>query len=185
MRALIPIASLMLMLGCASIPPLDTTTISQTPASASQMAFAGRIVRVCSGLPDADRVMAAFEAMGHQVGRWRMIMGGGEELVSPRQVSFERGDVIVQASETDCYVGVKGMTPEQSYQLAQPWVRHFGAITNAEAGQGLSPHVVQAWGGRPKGTPVVLIAAHKTWPWDRGEWPDVPGAAVTLWVSPR
>ncbi len=125
-------------------------------------------------------MFAAFAAMGYASGETRATQRNGNTLTSGRVVSYNDGGVIVQVSEQRCYIGVLSMTPEQSLQLAQPWVREYRAITNAEFGDGLSPHVVQAWRVQPGPVPTVLIAAHKTWPWDRGTWPDEPGAAVTL-----
>ena len=127
----------------------------------------------------------SFEALGYRsanapdTSSRTQLAGGGTRVVIPT-VSHDTGEVIVQAGGGYCYVGLRGMTPDQSFRLAQPLVREFGATTNAENDQGLSEHVVQAWQVRNTSVPTVLIAAHRTWPWDRGNWPQVPGAAVTL-----
>lgn len=71
-------------------------------------------------------------------------------------------------------VGVEGMTPEQSYQLALPLVAYFEATSNTELGQGLTPNAVEAWRAAGATTPV-FIAAYKTW-----DVLGVPGAAVRL-----
>ncbi|MFW8635439.1 hypothetical protein [Cribrihabitans pelagius] len=178
--------------GCGGIPPVDTNTISVSPAGSVAFAEAKRAVRACTALPDDSELFDRFEALGY----WsrpetntaspetedtsRTGKGGGLHYVLGPRVSHDTGEVIVQAGAGNCYVGLRGMTPAQSYELAQILVTAFDATTNAENGEGLSDHVVQAWQVRDKGRPKVLIAALKTWPWGRGEWPGEPGAAVTL-----
>lgn len=73
-----------------------------------------------------------------------------------------------------CIVGLEGMTPQQSFQLAEPRARKFDAQTNAERGQGLVSNAVQAWAsiGESRG---VYVAAYKTW-----EVLDSRGAAARL-----
>lgn len=171
--------------GCAQIPPVNTATISDSPANTAAFAEARQAVRACAGLPDAKAMFDRFEAIGYRSPlapdrASRTALPGGQTRVVIPTVSHDDGDVIVQAGDGYCYVGLRSMTPQQSYTLAQILVERFGATTNAENGQGLSDHVVQAWRVESNGTPVVLIAAHKTWPWARGRWPSVPGAAVTL-----
>ncbi len=171
--------------GCVGIPEVNTNTISTTPASSMTMNIARKAVRACAELPNSTAMFDRFEATGFRSPNApdfasRTKAAGGEVRVVIPLVSFDDGNVIVQAGIGYCYVGVRGMTPQQSFELAQPLVSRYKAITNAEHGDGLSDHVVQAWRVQPKGVPRVLIAAHKTWPWSRGKWPSVPGAAVTL-----
>ena len=171
--------------GCVGIPPVNTKSISTSPASAVAFKEAQKAVRACTGLPDAPKMFDRFEAIGYRsplapdVGSKTKLANGKTRVVVPAVV-HDTGEVIVQAGAGYCYVGLRGMTPQQSYALAQILVRSFGATTNASYGEGLSDHVVQAWRIQKGGVPSVLIAAHKTWPWDRGSWPAVPGAAVTL-----
>lgn len=174
-----------ILAGCASIPPANTKSISTSPASSVAFNEAKKAVRACAGLPDATKMFGRFEAIGYRsplapdTASRDELPDGTTRVVVPI-VSHDTGDVIVQAGIGYCYVGLRGMTPQQSYNLAQVLVTNYGATTNAENGQGLSDHVVQAWRVQRNGTSAVLIAAHKTWPWDRGRWPNEPGAAVTL-----
>ncbi len=174
-----------LTVGCASIPPVNTSTISTTPASSAAFAEAKRAARACTGLPDEQEMLRRFRALGYRTPAGPDTdsnEGSANEnafILGPL-VQHDDGSVIVQAGTGYCYVGLRSMTPEQSRQLAQILVSKYGATTNAENGQGLSDHAVQAWRVQNGGVPKVLIAANKTWPWDRGLWPDVPGAAVTL-----
>lgn len=85
--------------------------------------------------------------------------------------------------ERVCIVGLKNMTPAQSYELAQPWVRQFGALTNAERGQGLSDKVVQAWASL-RSDRKVYVAAYKSWAARRSPFPRGPGASVRLIYIP-
>lgn len=174
-----------LIASCVGIPPLNTSTISTTPASSSNINTVRKAVNACAGLPDAPKMFGRFEAAGFRppnspkVASTTELANGGTRVVVP-VVAYDDDDVIVQAGDGYCFVGLRGMTPQQSYQLAQILVKEFNATTNAANGQGLSHHVVQAWQVQENGRAKVLIAAHKTWPWDQGRWPDVPGAAVTI-----
>lgn len=177
--------SMALVSGCARIPPVNTATISKSPASSVAFAEARKAVRACSALPDVKAMFDRFEAIGYRSpsapdSASRTDLPGGKTRVVIPVVSHDDGEVIVQAGAGYCYVGLRGMTPQQSFTLAQLWVKRYGATTNAENGDGLSDHNVQAWRVQRNGVPSVLIGAHKTWPWDRGRWPSVPGAAVTL-----
>jgi len=181
----IAIGALMLFSSCASIPPVNTNTISNSPAGSKAFAEARKAVRACAGLPDAKAMFDRFEAIGYRSAKApdaksRTDLPNGGKIVVIPLVSHDDGEVIVEAGAGYCYVGLRGMTPQQSFLLAQSLAKRFEATTNAENGQGLSDHVVQAWQVQRNGTPTVLIAAHKTWPWDRGVWPSEPGAAVTL-----
>lgn len=182
-RALLTL--LVVVSGCGGIPAVNTETISTVPASPAAFNEAKEAVRACAALPDETELFDRFEAIGYWAPPASDVAPptqstDGKTWVLGRVVSHDTGDVIVQASRGYCYVGLRGMTPQQSYELAQILVTKFHATTNAENGDGLSDHVVQAWQVQQKGTANVLIAAHKTWPWDRGRWPSGPGAAVTL-----
>lgn len=174
-----------LLSGCVSRPPVDLTTISKSPVGAKAFAEAKRAIRACAGLPDSKRMFDNFEAIGYRSPHApdfasKTALPGGKTKVVVPTVWYSNGDLFIQAGIGYCYVGLRGMTPEQSYQLALPLVAKYGATTNKENGQGLSDHVVQAWRVQDIGPPTVLIAAHKTWPSGRGRWPSEPGAAVTL-----
>lgn len=168
--------------GCGGIPEVNTKTISTSPASPEHFAKAKKAVRNCTAYPNSGAVLAAFERQGHTAGRARMILKDGTELVSNPTITHDDGDLIISVSSRHCYVGLRGMTPKQSFELAKIWATQYRSSTNAELGQGLSDHVVQAWRTRyPNKT--LYVAAHKTWPWDRGRWPNTPGAAVTLQID--
>jgi len=174
-----------MLAGCASVPSVNTKTISGVPASSVSFNEAKRAVRACTGLPNASEMFDNFEAIGYRSplapdSTSKTKLPNGKTRIVVPLVVHDAGDVIVQAGEGYCYVGLRGMTPQQSFNLAQILVEKFGATTNAENGQGLSDHAVQAWRVQGSGTPSVLIAAHKTWPWDRGSWPNEEGAAITL-----
>lgn len=101
-----------------------------------------------------------------------------------------------------CFVGLENMTPSQSAQLAQIWVRAHRAKPNSEFGDGLSDRVSRAWRhvfSEPAQSPDkaaydhrIFISAYKTWPhgpydpqrnlpFDTdGVFPETPGAAVGL-----
>lgn len=183
-----PLLCLLGLIECATIPPVNKATMSGSAAPANAFAQAQRAVQVCSRLPNASAMFDGFEAMGFRstsapdrVSR-QQIANGGERVVIPN-VRFDNGQVIVQAGLDYCHVGLRNMTPSQSLRLGEMLAGRYGARTNAELGQGLSDHVVQAWQVRNSSVPKVLIASLKTWPWDRGQWPKTPGAAVTLTVN--
>jgi|GEM_PF-2554831 len=176
--------------GCVSnstVNTVNTATISSSQASAKAFSKAKRAVQACSGLPNSKKMFDSFEAIGYRSTlapdfASRTELPGGKTRVVVPNVRYNDGELIVQAGLDYCYVGLRGMTPAQSYQLALPLVQRYGATTNEENGQGLSARVVQAWRVQDHGTPSVLIAAHKTWPRDRGTWPSEPGSAVTLFA---
>lgn len=179
----------LMVAGCGGIPPVDTSTISRKAASPTEFGKAERAVRICANLPDAEAMFRGFEAVGYRehVGPYRSLRqelpNGQTRFVVP-SVSYDSGQLIIQANEQTCYVGLRSMTPEQNFELAQIWARHYDLATNSELGQGLSDHVVQAWQAKSYPSSSTLVAAYKTWPWDRGKWPkDEPGAAVTLRVN--
>ena len=100
-----------------------------------------------------------------------------------------------------CWIGLEGVTPKQSVELAQIWVAAFDAKPNSAYGDGLSDHVSGAWCNlftEPERFPDkarykhrVFIAAYKTWthgPYDPQRntafkvegFPKVLGAAIKL-----
>lgn len=165
-----------LLSGCA--PQVDETLISYFDAPEQNMSEARRAVDLClktSGswnlreqlFRQARYLDATFEDPERDIDKLRAVV-----LIQPET------DVVVQlgadGGKSGCIVGLKGMTPQQSYELAQPLVAHFGAISNTALGQGLTPNAIEAW--RASGTYApIFIAAYKTW-----NVLEAPGAAVRL-----
>lgn len=168
---------------CADAPVLNTETISSTPASARNIAKARQIANICSRFPNRDAVFDGLQALGHTSGQLRIVLNNGKELVGGRTVQFDDGKVIATVSEEHCFIGLRDMTPDQSFALANTWAKHFDLQTNAESGQGLSDRVVQAWRAKTNPGTQILVAAHKTWPHQGSPWPKEPGAAITLRYS--
>lgn len=194
--------------GCG-IPPVDTTYISAVPASAQSFAVAQRAVRACSTVSSPDRVLSNFRKAGFQVSdtRSRTFGGASTELGSiiapdPTVTVFYEVAQYDKRQIAECNVGLAGMTPEQSKQLADIWVKAHGAKSNAEHGDGLSDHVSGAWRRLytgPKNAPPeaayihrLFITSFKTWPHGpyavrshipsaaKEVFPKKPGAAVRL-----
>jgi len=165
---------------CVGVPALNTETISSTPASKNGIAKVRRFASICSRFPNRDAVFQGFQAMGHPSGQIHIVLDNGKELVGGRSVQFDDGEVIVSVNEEQCFIGLRSMTPDQSFALAKIWATHFDLITNAEAGDGLSDRVVQAWRAKTYPGVQILVAAHKTWPNQGSPWPKEPGAAITL-----
>lgn len=171
---------LVLTVASACAPPVDETLISYFGAGETEMAKAREAVDVCmrTALPGAWDT------------RETMIRNAGyvdATFANPdRDIDDLKGMVLIHPStETvvhlgadggrgGCIVGLKGMSPQQSYELALPLVEHFDAVSNTELGQGLTPNAIEArrfWGpGYP-----IFIAAYKTW-----DILEEPGAAVRL-----
>lgn len=166
----------MLLAGCA--PSVDEKLISYFPAPADQIALAEDAVDICGRTPKAYQFREAlFRSLGfsepddpelHIMAKQKR----GTVLVKPGS------DVVVQlggdGGRSGCIVGVKGMTPQQSFDLALPWVQKYEAVSNEELGQGLTHNAIQAWRTSDE-DPTVFIAAYKTW-----DVLGVPGAAVRI-----
>lgn len=170
--------------GCSGVPPVNTSTISETPANAQRYAAARQAVNICSKLPDTEAVMRGFEALGYQRSRLEFTTNGGKKLIS-ESINSQSKDLKIIASSEGCTIGLEGMTPDQSYRLALPWVRKFGLVTNESLGQGVSPHVVQAWQFPTFPNSQILVSAGKTWHWDGAVSSNVPGASVRLIFNQR
>jgi hypothetical protein len=188
------------LIGCG-VPALDTTLVSQTPADARIFAIAQRAVRACSRMPDRDNVLRAFRASGFGVTE-QSIEGVQGRSSTRAIITAPDSAVSVLYHGSHCYVGLLGMTPDQSRDLAGIWATAFGASPNSAHGDGLSDHVSGAWRrffNEPADIPNhgafthrIYIAAYKTWPqgpYDPqrsvpfpvdGLFPDQPGAAVKL-----
>lgn len=198
-RKLILFATILATAGC-EIPPVDETYISKTPASSKSFAVAERAVKACSDLADREKVQRNFQRAGFGVSVQHVIAKTGRQI--PRMIISPPDEAVsVLYFGSSCYVGLEGMTPDQSKQLAQIWVDAHGAQPNSAYGDGLSDHVSGAWRrfvSEPHRIPDkaayshrIFIGAHKTWPHgpydpqrDVGfaipEFPKVPGAAVHL-----
>lgn len=182
--------------GCG-IPPVDKTLISDNPASAESFAIAQKAVRACYGA----NALSKFRRAGFGVSTQQFQLKNGRE--STRIFISSPDDAVSVLYHGDsCYVGLKNMTPSQSAQLAQIWVKAFEAKPNSAYGDGLSDHVSGAWRNfftEPASIPDkaaythrIYIAAYKTWPsgpYDpqrnipysiEGIFPDGQGAAVEL-----
>ncbi len=186
-------AVLAFLSGCG-IPPVDTKTISQSPARPQDMALAQKAVRACAGVPDNDNVTRALTNAGFQVTTVQAPIRGGR-TVSRYDVQSPNDRVIVFYQARTCYVGVVDMTPAQSKELATFWVDAYDAKPNGTYGDGLSDHVSGAWRRYFYDWPNhinLYIAAYKTWPsgpydpqnkygFDIGDvFPNTKGAAVKL-----
>ncbi|WP_321830003.1 hypothetical protein [Thalassovita sp.] len=158
--------------------PVDQKMVSTVPASAQQFSEAQKAAAVCGRhAPNWVAASQSLKSIGYH------------ETEDPRLASIQKSQraVILEKTGTDvvvllgasggegaCIVGLEGMTPQQSLELAKPWVKTFGVRTNAERGQGLAKNAVEAWGTIEENR-VVYIAAFKTW-----DVLDAPGAAARL-----
>lgn len=149
----------------------------KAPATPKQMATAGKALALCTkAAPDWQKAQAGFRQAGYAPTRSKKMQSAAKRQ---RAIILENGAGVVvflarSGKSNGCFVGVRGMTPKQAFDLAAPIAKSYRAVTNAELGQGLSKEVVEAWRVTNK-TPKVFIAAHKQW-----DVLDVPGAAVSL-----
>ncbi|WP_424967024.1 hypothetical protein [Dinoroseobacter sp. S375] len=188
------------VIGC-TVPPVDPTFISSVPADPQSFAVAQKAVRACSDPLNKERVLKNFQRAGFTVSQYPVAsrFGGTATRID---VSAPDPAVSVLYQSGRCYVGLEGMTPSQSAQLAEIWVNAHNARPNSEFGDGLSDHVSGAWRHfftEPARVPSkaayyhrIYIAAYKTWPHGAydpqssfaydisGVFPDKPGAAVEL-----
>lgn len=150
--------------------------ISAKPLPQAQMSVASRATSICAKhAPNDEGAIEDFLVNGfHPTSDKRLV------AISNRYAGeiLESGGVVVQVGkqgrEFGCVIGAVGMTPEQSYNLALPWVSQYNAQTNAERGQGLSKKVVQAWGIHEENR-IVYLSALKSW-----DVLDTAGAAARL-----
>lgn len=162
---------------------VDQAMISNVPISSLEFTDAQNAAAICGrNAPNWDAAETALKANGYL------------ETTDPRLVGIQQQQraVILESANSDvlvlvgsrggegaCIVGAEGMTPQQSSELALPWVRQFDAQTNADRGQGLANNAVQAWGTLEEDR-IVFIAAYKTW-----DVLDAPGAAARLLYRER
>ncbi len=159
--------------GCMTAEGTNQT--APVEASDEQFAFASQAAKVCSdNFPNEKAAEAKFKSLEYEE------VGGQTGF---RYYRSESTDVILvigrMSKERICIVGLENMSPDQSYKLALPWVNKYGAITNAERGQGLSKKVVQAWASFDDNR-NVYIAASKSWQESREPFPKTPGASIRL-----
>ena len=151
--------------------------ISSVPASSSQFRIAQTAVSICGqNFPGLESTASNLRAAGFQETQNPRFTGISS---LQRFIIFEHPDAsilvgLANRGQRVCLVGLEGMTPNQSFSLAQAWVKRYGATTNAENGQGLSSQVVQAWQSANLDR-TVFIAALKSFPFF-----EKPGAAVRL-----
>ncbi|SHH91458.1 hypothetical protein SAMN05443551_3542 [Marivita hallyeonensis] len=198
--SIIAAACIAILPGCG-IPPVDTSTVSRMPANAQSFAVAQRAARACSHASSPTTVSQAMRRAGFAVSQERVTVRGGRQVTRFRITSPDDA-VRILYFPGSCYVGLEGMTPAQSSQLASIWVEAHQLLSNAEFGDGLSSHVSGAWRRFftepprfPDKAPYahrIYVAAYKTWPsgpydpqrslaYDIGDFfPKTPGAAVRL-----
>lgn len=162
--------------GCSA-----TVSTSPAPAPAHQFSAAKSAASLCaSEAPNWEAVENAFLANGFVETKKTRLQTGRNEIF----LEDEDSDVLVligsKGKEGACIVGLPGMTPQQSYELALPWVRKYGAVSNADRGQGLSKKAVQAWAAFDDSR-NVYIAAYKEW----REVLNVPGASARLLMTTK
>ncbi|MBY5935476.1 hypothetical protein KUV51_20885 [Tateyamaria omphalii] len=145
---------------CVTPPPAGK--ISDTAISQTTLSVAAQAVDICGRtFPNVTGTAEALQQAGFSETAERF--ENGKELDDPsRQVRVQVGERPAGGGRKEhvCLISVIGMTPEQGFALAQPWVQRYGAITNAEAGQGLSPRAIQAWRSQTRDR-IVFIAARK------------------------
>ncbi len=172
----------------------DEAMISEIPADASSLAIAQQAVKACASLPDEDGVSRSFKQAGFQVSKQPVALSNGRET-ERMLVKAPNENVSVLVHGNNCYVGVVGMTPGQSVELAQHWVSKFKAHSNSAHGDGSAEQVAGAWRKFENKVGLehtVFIAAYKSWPTGPYDpqrnvafsvsdlFPNVPGAAVKL-----
>lgn len=158
--------------------PVDQSQVSTVPVSQQQFSDAQNAAEICGRFaPDMDRTEQVLRSGGYTDAQKEIFVNTARDqritiLESPNSDTI----VVLLARRIEglCVVGLEGMTPEQSFQLALPWVEKFGALTNAERGQGLANNAVQAWASSNEDR-LINIAAYRTF-----EGADVSGASVRL-----
>ena len=173
------LAALTMVLLSSCAPNVDEKLISYFGAPDENVSEARKAAEICLKNSFQQReptfrlsgyVDAMFENPERDIEEIR-----GTVLIQPNS------GVVVQLGEdgkgsSGCIVGLKGMSPRQSHDLALPWVRHFNGVSNEERGQGLTPNAIQVWRGvSPRSRLQVFIVAYKTW-----DILEVPGAAIRL-----
>ncbi|MEV8467933.1 hypothetical protein AB0T83_14230 [Fluviibacterium sp. DFM31] len=176
------VVGIALLAGCDT--PVDPALVSAAPAAPQQFSAAKAAAAICGrNAPNWSAAEAQLVAAGYRetTSDWLPSVLPSTAAQKAGQITILEKpgtDVVVQfgtrAGEGACLVGLKNMTPQQSYALALPWAQQFDAETNAERGNGLAKNAVQAWfASDDDGN--TYIAAMKTWPLLDG-----PGAVARL-----
>lgn len=164
-------------------PMVDTQMISATGVSVATMSKAQQAAQICAqNAPNWVDVENALKVSGFaETQDERLTEIARAQRAAILENASEQVVVLVgsRGGEGACIVGARGMTPQQSFQLASPWAEQFDLQTNEERGQGLANNAVQAW-GRIDDTGVIFTAAYKTW-----DVLDEPGAAARLLMTVR
>lgn len=173
------LATALLLTGCMTEEtPSSYTPASYTAATQQQFAVAKSAASTCAQhAPNWTTVEAALLQKGYIAtpdARLKSIQSKQRATILEKPQSGVVVLIGTKSKEGACIIGLKGMTPEQSYELALPWVEQYGAVSNSERGQNLSKRAVQAWAARVDNR-QIYIAAYKTW-----DVLDVPGAAARL-----
>ena len=182
-----PIKTVITILGAVTLsacdPTVDTQLISTTDVPVTTFSKAQQAARICAqnapnwvDVEDALKVSGFAESQNE-----RLTAIAREQRAAILEDVSEQVVVLVgsRGGEGACIVGARGMTPQQSFQLAAPWAQQFDLQTNEERGQGLANNAVQAW-GRIDDAGVIFTAAYKTW-----DVLDEPGAAARLLMTVR
>ncbi len=169
-------AGVLLLAGCDA--SVDQKLVSATPASPQQFAAARNAAAVCAQhAPNWQAIEATLRSRGYVDPTDAGLRSALERQDAKVLQTPDANLLVLLGSRPDqgaCIVGLKGMTPQQSFALALPWVKQHGAETNEARGQGLADNAVQAWRATNEDQ-IIYIAAYKTWEVLRA-----PGAAARL-----
>lgn len=178
--------AVLFLANCASAP--SQFDISDVPAGAEPFRAAQEAAALCAkDAPDWKAVEARFKASGYARTKNNALDNAARAQKAVVLEAVDSDVVVLIGASTElsgersgaCIISLPGMTPQQSYELALPWVRKYGAVTNAERGQGLSKKAVQAWGAVGERR-IVYIAAYKS-----ADILQEPGASVRLLIVVR
>ncbi|MEM9395115.1 MAG: hypothetical protein AAGA38_14745 [Pseudomonadota bacterium] len=182
------------------VPEYEPTYISTVPANSQSYAVAERAVRACIGVGLPGGIKRQFQRAGFDVGV-QPIKARNGRLIERTMVTAPDEAVTILILGDTCYVGLEGMTPDQSAQLAKIWARAYGEDADKPVNQDLSDPLSVSWFksfAEPARMPdkaafshQIYIAAYKTWPngrydpqrtvgYDILDFPQKPGAAVML-----
>ena len=173
-RVFLLLLASVLVSGCMS----DQERIIANPAPDARIAEGERAAALCQqNMPNTAATETALISSGFVKGKEESTGAGALNFAN--SYTSADGTVVTTvgsqgSNEKLCLIRIAGMTPEQSVTLAQPWVQEYGALTNAERGQGLSRDAAQAWGS-VESDRIIYISAIKNWRAD-----EIPGGAVRM-----
>ncbi|MEO9819961.1 MAG: hypothetical protein ABJ370_13905 [Paracoccaceae bacterium] len=152
--------AIMGLTACVTLPPAGK--ISNAAVAQNTLSVAEKAVEICGRtFPNLNSATVALMNTG--IAETTRRFEGGKELDGANgQIRVQLGARPVDQGRKEyvCLISVIGMTPEQGFSLVQPWVQRYDAITNAQAGQGLSPSAIQAWRSMTPAR-IAFIAANK------------------------